>query len=177
MRETKQFVLGILVFVSAACLLAAKKEEKVQHAPLPAKVLAAKTIYIQNDSGYADMADKAYTQLKAWGKYQIVDAKEKAELVLVLAVTSTQREGRSPSWVSVYNSKTGGWTNGTVQTPSTETLNFSQLTLIDSATGEVAWSDRMIWRRKRSATQELIKSLQRRIEEQEKSGPSQQGGT
>jgi hypothetical protein len=54
------YIIGAVLAMST--LMFGKKPEAVQHAPLPAKVLTAKTIYIQNDSGYVDMADKAYTQ-------------------------------------------------------------------------------------------------------------------
>jgi hypothetical protein len=81
MRKATQALIVLVVFTS---LVFAKKQGSTQHAPLPAKVLAAKTIYIQSDSGWAEAGDKAYTQLKAWGKYQNVDAKEKADMTLVL---------------------------------------------------------------------------------------------
>lgn len=143
----------------------AKKKEPVQYAPLPAKALAAKTIYIQNDSGYAEMLDKASTSLKAWGRYQLVDAKEKADLILLLKVATEQKEFHET--VSIYNPETG-WSHGTVPTPSTYAWTFSQTRLIDPATGDTVWADDRAWIGKHSATEELIKGLRERIEEQEK---------
>ncbi len=142
----------------------AKKKQAVQYAPLPAKVLAAKTIYIQNESGYAEMVDKAYTSLKAWGRYQLVDAKEKADLILLLTVGTEQKEFHET--VSIYNPKTG-WSHGTVPTPSTYAWTFSQARLIDPATGDTVWADERAWIREHSATEELIKGLRQLIEEQE----------
>ena len=143
----------------------AKKKQAVQYAPLPAKVLAAQTIYIQNESGYAEMVDKASTSLKAWGRYQLVDAKEKADLILLLKVATEQKE--SHETVSIYNPKTG-WSQGTVRTPSIYAWTFSQTRLIDPATGDTVWADELAWIGTHSATEELIKGLRQRIEEQEK---------
>jgi len=169
MKNARQVALVASILITSISLLSAKKKQQtVEHAPLPAKVMTAKTIFIQNDSGYAEMADTAYTQLKAWGKYQIVDAKEKADLVLVLAITTRESAGTSPGWVSLHNSETGSWTNGTVSSPSTSTLHFTQIRLINAATGDTAWADQRLWRRKRPGTEELIRALRQRVEEQEK---------
>lgn len=168
MAKLKQITLLVSILLTLASLASAKKQPAVQHAPLPAKVLEGKTIFIQNDSGWADAADKAYTTLKAWGRYQVVDSKEKADLILVLQVIEEEENGRGSSWVSTYNYKTGAWTNGSVSSPSTDILRFTQIKVIDPTTNETAWTDRQVWRRKRSATQVLIESLRQRIEEQEK---------
>ena len=61
MCKLKQCFALLVVLASATLALGAKKE-KLEHAPLPAKVLAAKTVYIQNDSNQPEIADKAYTQ-------------------------------------------------------------------------------------------------------------------
>lgn len=168
MIKTKQLVAGTLMLLALTCVSSAKKHQEVQHAPLPAKVLASKTIYIQNDSGYAGAADKAYTQLKAWGKYQIVDDKKKADLVLVLTTSTSQTDTKKAAQVNTYNSKTGAWTYGTVNTPTTETVDSTRITVIDPATGDTMWADQMEWGRRYSATEELIKELRKRVEEQEK---------
>ena len=148
----------------------AKKRELVQHAPLPSKVLSAKTIYIQDESGHAEIGDKAYTELKAWGKYQIVDAKEKADLILVLTISQKQMQRDSYDAVNFYNYKTGAWTQGTVPSSSTITWSYTQVRLVDGTSGQIAWADERAWGKKKSATMELLKSLQQRVNEQEKSG-------
>ncbi len=143
-----------------------KKKLAVQSTPLPAKVLSAKTIYIQNESGYAEMAAKAYPSLKAWGRYQLVDAKEKADLILLLKVGNERMETHEA--VSIYNPMTG-WSHGTDRTPSSIPVwSFSQMRLIDPATGDTVWADQRAWSGRYSATEELIKGLRQRIEEQEK---------
>src|SRR6476660_1056784 len=159
MVQCRQIALLALVSITLTPLLFAKKQPQSQHAPLPAKVLQGKTIYIQNDSGWAQMGDKAYSALKAWGKYQIVQEKGKADLILVLGVSSTQTEGTDHKWVNLHNSQTGAWTSGSVPVASTDTVQFSEIKLIDPATGDAMWADRREWSRKRSATEVLIQSL------------------
>jgi hypothetical protein len=158
---------AIILMFAIVPTLSAKHKQTIEHAPLPTKVLTAKAIFIQNDSGRADIADEAYTVLKAWGRFQVVDHKDKADLLLVLSTTSTQREGTRANWASLYNSTTGAWTSGTVQSPTTDTLNFTQAKLIDAETRDTAWTDQKPWLRKHPATIELIKALRHRIEEQE----------
>ena len=102
MKASRIAVVVSLVF-AASLSLHGKKREPVQHAPLPAKLLAAKSIYIQNDSGQADLADKSYTELKTWGRYQIVDAKDKAIVILVFSVTMEETRKTSVSHSSSYN--------------------------------------------------------------------------
>jgi hypothetical protein len=165
-RSIKPALLVFVLFTSV--LLPAKKPTTVPHAPLSATVMNAKTIYIQNDSGHADIADKAYAELKEWGKYRIVDSSTKADLVLILTVSSGHTATSDSSSVDLYNSQTGAWTSGTVETPSTRTWNFTNAKLIDPTTGDTEWTDRKRWERKQSATMELIRTLQHRIEEQEK---------
>ncbi len=167
-----KIVLCVVGIVLATCaVMFGKNHDAVQHAPLPTKVLTAKTIYIENASGRADMADKAYTELRAWGRYQIVQTKDKADVIMVLSVTSEQTEGTEISQANSYNYKTGAWTQGTVTVPDTATWRFSQVKLVDPSTGDVEWSDQLVQRRKYSATEELIKALRHRIEEQERQAP------
>ena len=53
----RQIALLALVVLVLTPLFA--KKPQPQHAPLPAKVLQGKTIFIRNDSGWAEMADKS----------------------------------------------------------------------------------------------------------------------
>ena len=159
-------------FFALALLLAAIPSfaKKSEYAPLPAKILAAKTVYIENDSGYAYIADTVYTQLKKWGRYQVVDSKESVDLVFQLSVTHSQNEESSSSPISLYNSKTQSWTYGTVPGGSeTVTESYTHLRIIDPKTQGLIWEDNRAWSRKGAAT-ELMQALRSRVKEQEKTG-------
>ena len=59
----------------------AKHKKDIQHAPFPAAILQAKTAFLANGGG-GDLADDTFYQaMKQWGRYQITDSPDKAELI------------------------------------------------------------------------------------------------
>lgn len=84
-------------------LFAKTKKSAQQHAPLSVNVIAAKSIFIENSSGQAAIADRVYGDLKAWGKYQVVTSRREAELILVVSVVSEQKGGTEPQYKTSYN--------------------------------------------------------------------------
>lgn len=71
-----------LAFAIATTVLVVRSSyAKREKMPLPSQVMTAKTIYIDNSSGLADLGDKAYDELRKWGRFQIVDSVEKADVV------------------------------------------------------------------------------------------------
>jgi len=77
--KTSYGVLGLLLLCSLAVA-----QEKI-YAPLPDKVISAKTVFFVNDSGTARFGDDLYRQIKAWNRWQVVTDRTKADLVLVLS--------------------------------------------------------------------------------------------
>src|SRR6202521_6472404 len=76
------------VFASAPLLVffgAITTRANDKHASLPASVLSAKTIYVDNQTNSAELQNTAYTELAKWGRFQIVDAPQKADIVLRLS--------------------------------------------------------------------------------------------
>jgi hypothetical protein len=55
---------------------------KDKYAPLPASVIAAKTVYIDNQTGHPEISDRAYDALTKWGRFKIVKDAKDADLVL-----------------------------------------------------------------------------------------------
>src|SRR6266567_267727 len=75
----KSFLMLVsLILLSSATAIAGDKM------PLPPIFFEAKTIAIVNDAGESDFGDRAYDELKKWGRYTIVSDPKKAELVLVI---------------------------------------------------------------------------------------------
>jgi hypothetical protein len=52
---------------------------------LPTSVLIARTIYVDNQTTSAELQNTAYTELSKWGRFQIVDTPQKADIVLRLS--------------------------------------------------------------------------------------------
>ncbi len=79
--KSKLYASVVLCF--ALCTFALSAKEK-QHLPLPATVLAAKTVFIDNQTGMAKLGDRAYEELKKWGRFQIVSDRKQADLIFLL---------------------------------------------------------------------------------------------
>ncbi len=75
MKAAKTLALAVVLVVSP--IYAADK-----YPPLPASVIAAKTVYIDNQTGSSQITDKAYEALSKWGRYKIVKDAKDADLVL-----------------------------------------------------------------------------------------------
>lgn len=69
--------LALALALVASPIYAADK-----YPPLPASVTAAKTVFIDNQTGSSQVTDKAYEALTKWGRYKIVKDAKDADLVL-----------------------------------------------------------------------------------------------
>jgi hypothetical protein len=159
-RVIKRMAVASLTVLVASmgttCL--AKKE----HAPLPQKILAAKTMYIENHASAKD-ADRAYDEFKKWGRWQIVEDRAKADLVLVLSA----QEGQSSSGTTATYDPTpapsmggaGTWKYGTTHS---ESDGSAHLELVEEKTGQTLYADT------KGTMRRTIRELRKRIEEQEK---------
>ena len=162
----------ILVFSMLICAFPVfAKHEKM---PLPQQVITAKTAYIDNQSGRADLGDKAYDEMKKWGRYQLVDSPDKADLVLLLSA----KEYVGGYTSSTYRNTTGSVdNNGNVNaqtygsgSSSAVITGTTFITLVDRASGASLWSDAKPWGKWKSATRGLIKELRDRVKDQESKG-------
>ena len=84
MKAAKTLALAVVLVVSP--MYAADK-----YAPLPASVIAAKTVYIDNQTGYSPITDKAYEALTKWGRFKIVKDAKDADLILRFTADSAGR--------------------------------------------------------------------------------------
>jgi hypothetical protein len=135
--------------VLSICQLGAAKD---QHMPLPARILNAKTVYIENRSGSAAIGDSAYQELANWARFRVVNDRAQADIVFVL---SGHRE-------VVGAEKNGG----------PDVRFFSGLQVTDANTGESLWADsRQAALLRKSAIKRAIDELRKRIEEQERPAP------
>jgi hypothetical protein len=85
-------------------------------APLPAELMQARTVYIQNYSGQARRADGCYGELQKWARFKVVSDPKGADLVFRLNV----RRGRATldviqaSTGKMLWSDTSAWSIGSV---------------------------------------------------------------
>ena len=156
-----------LLITNLTAFALGRNKQRTQHAPLPAKVMKATTVYIQNQTNDPAIADRAYTQLKNWGRFQIVDSEQNADVLLVFAFSESRKQERGSGFVSLYNSQTKAYTYGMVPDGATTiTRTFTLMQVVDPKTSDVLWADQQPWRHRHSGTQKLVLALRQRIEEQ-----------
>lgn len=52
------------------------------HAPLPDRIVAAKTVFLQNDSGEQNLTDQLYRHLEEWGRWRVVTNRTEADIIV-----------------------------------------------------------------------------------------------
>ena len=167
--KTSRSLAGALLLVACPLSVSAKAKH---HLPLAPQVMAAKTVYIDNQSGQAAIGDRAYDVLAKWGRFQVVLDPRQADLVFLL--TAHERTG---GYVTSGGRQTGTVDDsGNIETTSSPTyttavtVGYTFLAVIDAKTGANLWSDSKRWGNLytgfHSAAKGLIGELKKRIEEQ-----------
>ncbi len=177
-----------LIFVLLAITVEVVAKDK--HLPLPPQIAAAKTVYIDNQSGLAKLGDRAYEQLTKWGRFQVVQDRKQADLILLLSARDYNRgyvtsggetTGTINSSGSINTTTNGNQTTGTIDSSGTinttsnptythpVTVGYTFLTVIDPKTGDNLWSNSKKWGNLytgfHSATKGLIDELMKRVDE------------
>jgi hypothetical protein len=75
--------LAHLLSLSAAVAIGLAPALAQERAPLPAKLLAAQTVYLSNESDLKAF-DRFYSELRKWGRFKVVPSKDEADLIAVL---------------------------------------------------------------------------------------------
>jgi hypothetical protein len=158
------------IFVLALSASTFAKERK--YPPLPSKVITAKTVYLDNRTGYAKFYDRAYDELEKWGRFRVVESAKDADLVFLLCASVydggyvTSGTSHQHGTISGYGTVDISGTNETTSSPLP--VGVTHLYVIDPKTGESLWSDTKRWGNLfagfRSATRSLIKELRNRVE-------------
>ena len=98
------------VLLAAALVLTIQDSEKQQTpAPIPARVVQAKTVFVENQSGYDRARDEFADELGKWNRLHIVYNKAGADLVVILTALNAQRTTQ----IAFVDPTTGDkiWTN------------------------------------------------------------------
>lgn len=82
----KRLIVTAILFVTTFGSGAYAK--KVQQMPLPSQVYTAKTIGIVNMANQQKFADTAFDTLNKWGRFQVVQNADDADIKLVISVAS-----------------------------------------------------------------------------------------
>jgi hypothetical protein len=127
----------------AAILLAPQSPIPVQandkRPPLPASVQGARTIYVDNRTTSAELQNTAYTELSKWGRFQVVDTPQKADIVLQLSNGNYVKFVPGGETPPAYGPQGGkqAWMGADEAVPPGST----RMSLIDPKSGNSLWSD------------------------------------
>ncbi len=152
--------LGLIsfAFILGSGLLIPAKAQKRHN--LPARLLTAKLVYFENQTGYAAVGDESVRELEKWGRFQMVQSRDQADLVLVLSSKIESEGVASPTEDRRFGPD----------------LSFhfryrpanAYLTVDDAVTGERLWSGRHVWGGLltgfNSAGRRLIHKLRKQVE-------------
>ncbi len=128
-----------------------------QHAPLPERLLNAKTAFVMNDGTASKVFDKFYVELEKWGHFRIVQAKTEADVIIVLS----SRPGELGGAVAM-----AGGTSGVVIAGS-ESRFYIRITDAEDATP--LWSDNVGEATLVSnSAKKLVKNLKERVDRQKR---------
>jgi hypothetical protein len=130
--------LGLLFFGVTAGLLPLAKA-KNSPSSVPQVVLSAKTIYVENQTTDGQLQTAVYVELTKWGRYQIVENREKADLILSLS---------NGNIVRFVSGDAAAAPTAQIKAPPTappvadETVppGFTRVSLLDPKTGSPLWS-------------------------------------
>src|ERR1035438_4010606 len=154
--------IGVMLclFVSIYAV-AGKSRKDIPHAPLPSVVVNAKRVFLTNGGG-SDLAyDTFYSEMKKWGKYEIVGSPDDADLVVEISYYVEHGGTRVWSTTNTYN--------GTTQVHSAQIVDPQLvLTISDAKSKNSLWSTtdhRRLARREKNREKETINSAERLVDE------------
>ncbi len=143
MRVSSHFV-AVFIFTVLVLQVAAQDQT---HSKLAPKILSAKTVYFDDQTGAAHVGDKALEQLKKWRRFQIVRDQKKADLIILLSA-----DPYKGGHIATAGGQTGTVDrNGNIDIDPVPNFNklapvrYAYLTVIDPATEENLWSDSHQW--------------------------------
>jgi len=141
-------------------------QAKDKRAAVPSKVLSAKTIYVDNQTNDAEIQHDAYMGLTKWGRYEIVETPQKADLVLRLTGSSAVKfvPGGDPN--ARYEPKPAN--ENPAAGDELAPPGCTRVTLLESKSGSALWGEV----RKTNNAQEkskLLEGLHDAVDQQEKS--------
>src|SRR5215813_11550257 len=97
---------------------------------LPETVVRARAIYLQNDTGFAELEYTAILELNKWGRFDLAERAEKADLILRLDSSTRVRvvpDGQIPG--------------AHFADDSSVPAGYTRIALLDPKSDQMLWSD------------------------------------
>jgi hypothetical protein len=134
-----------VIFILTSLLIANSAVAQKQLAQSP-RILSAKSVYFSNQTGSDAVGKNALTQLRKWGKFQLIADPKQADLIFLLSA-DTYKGGN----IIFASGQTGSINDGVITEDPTPNYNkqsptrYAYLTVIDPKTGDNLWSDKRLW--------------------------------
>jgi hypothetical protein len=139
MKPQVSSIASALIVVVIFLLSTAAVRANEKRPSLPTSVLSARTVYVDNQTASAELQNTAYMELSKWGRFQIVDAPQKAEIVLRLSNGNYVKLVPGQEKVAVRDAKLEkqNWVGADEVVPPGST----RISVIDAKSGNSLWSD------------------------------------
>ena len=105
--------------------------------PLPNSIFTARTIYVNNQSGFAELSNVAYLEINRWGRFEPVESLSKADLQIVLTGSSYVRVVASGEMPMFDPKKTS---IRPAELPEAAPNGYTRVTLQEVKSGKTLWS-------------------------------------
>src|SRR5258708_3719266 len=139
MKPHVSAIASALLVFGAVLLLPPLAGANEKRPSLPTSVLSAQTIYVDNQTTSAELQNTAYTELAKWGRFRVVDAPQKADIVLRLSngnyVKFVPGDGNSPANNAMAGKQ--NWVGADEAVPPGAT----RISVVDAKSGNSLWSD------------------------------------
>lgn len=134
--NTSRVLLVLLITYAAGCseqVLLGKSRKDVPLAPLPAKILTAKKVFVANGGGNDLAYDAFYAAVKEWPRYEIVGTSSTADVIMEIRYITEDHGTRV--WSTTNPS------DGATNVHSREIVDPQLvLTVFDPSSKEALWS-------------------------------------
>jgi hypothetical protein len=135
----------LVIFVVTSLLVAnpAVAQKQLAHST---RILSAKSVYLNNQTGSDAVGQNALAQLKKWGKFQLVADPRQADVIFLLSA-DPYKGGN----IIFASGQTGSINDGHITENPVPNYNkqsptrYAYLTVIDPKTGDNLWSDKHLW--------------------------------
>ena len=130
MRKSSFLPQGISLLLILLCV--SGYGTRANSGGLPQQVVRAHTVFIVNETGFNELNYTLFLELSKWGRFDIAESREKADLILRLDTGSRVRtvpEGQLPSAQDISASAEAAVPSG-----------YTRVALLDPKTQQVLWS-------------------------------------
>jgi hypothetical protein len=130
-------VKRLLLALVAAMAMILAAAASASNTTWPNSIFTARTVFVDNQSGFAELYTTAYMELARWGRFDPVESAAKADLTIVLtgssyvhAVPSGQAPTYDPKKTSVRPA----------ELPEAAPVGFTRVTLQEAKSRKTLWS-------------------------------------